>query len=199
MRDVVTPQQFPMITDIGRRSNGLLLPFRAVSTSSEMDKHFHHSSFREKLIEHLLIGELLKRSWKHDCSLEISKPEVDRKGYDLVAEYGSVIRHIQLKGSYLGAKTAYQKVHVALSAKPSGCIVWVYFNEETLELWPFCYFGGSPGAKLPSIESFKVATHTKGNAQGHKAERPDMRKVPKGKFVKHDTVEELWDALFGSA
>ena len=51
-----------------------------------MNQHYLHSSFREKLIEHLLMGGLLKRSWtRGDCSLEISRPEVDRTGYDLVA------------------------------------------------------------------------------------------------------------------
>lgn len=46
-----------------------------------------HSSFREKLIEHLLVGELLKRSWQRgDCAIETSRPEVDRAGYDFIAE-----------------------------------------------------------------------------------------------------------------
>ena len=39
-----------------------------------MTEHSLHSSYREKLIEHLLIGELLKLSWKtKNFSLEISK------------------------------------------------------------------------------------------------------------------------------
>jgi len=38
-----------------------------------MDQHFLKSAFREKLIEHLLIGELLKISWaRGDCSLEVA-------------------------------------------------------------------------------------------------------------------------------
>ena len=165
-----------------------------------MNQHSLHSSFREKLIEHLLMGELLKRSWtRGDCSLEISRPEVDRTGYDLVAECHGVIRHIQLKGAYRGAKTASQNVHVALAQKPSGCVVWVYFDEDTLQLGPFLYFGGDPGEPLPDIDSFKVAKHTKGNAQGRKAERPRVRVVPKGEFSSLASVEELWDALFRSA
>lgn len=66
-----------------------------------MDKHSQNSSFREKLIEHLLIGELLKYSWQRgDCTLELSRPEVDRTGYDLVAECNGYIRHIQLMISW---------------------------------------------------------------------------------------------------
>ena len=165
-----------------------------------MSQHYLHSSFREKLIEHLLMGELLKRSWmRRDCSLEISRPEVDRTGYDLVAECHGVIRHIQLKGAHRGSTTASQKVHVALAQKPSGCVVWVYVDEDTLELGPFLYFGGVPGEPLPDIDSFKVAKHTKGNAKGEKAERPSVRVVNKGEFSRLASVEELWDALFGSA
>jgi hypothetical protein len=29
-----------------------------------MNKHTEHSSFREKLVEHLFVGELLKLSWR---------------------------------------------------------------------------------------------------------------------------------------
>ena len=120
-----------------------------------MNQHYLHSSFREKLIEHLLTGELLKRSWtRGDCSLEISRPEVDRTGYDRLAECRGVIRHIQLKSAYRGSTSASQKVHVALAQKPSGCVVWVYFNEDTLELGPFLYFGGVPGDPIPDIDSF---------------------------------------------
>jgi hypothetical protein len=164
-----------------------------------MEEHYLQSSYREKLIEHLFIGELLKLSWaKKDYSLEVSKPEVDASGYDIIAEANGVIRHIQLKGSYKGASTSGQKVHMALSAKPSGCVVWIYFDPDSLELGPFYFFGGNPNESLPNISEFRVAKHTKGNAQGHKAERPNFRVVNKGKFTKYDLIRELYDKLFGS-
>ena len=51
--------------------------------SKNMNKHSEQSSYREKLIEHLFIGELLKLSWTNgDCQLEVGKPEVDNSGYD---------------------------------------------------------------------------------------------------------------------
>jgi len=162
-----------------------------------MDKHFLKSSFREKLIEHLFIGELLKLSWlEGGCSLEIAKPEVDNQGYDLICEGNGVIRHIQLKAAHLGARAARQKVHIALSTKPSGCVVWVYFDEETLELGPFLFFGGLAGQPLPSLDEMSVAKHTKANAEGVKAERPEIRLVPKGKFTKIETIEQVYAQLF---
>lgn len=170
-----------------------------VKREKNMEEHYLQSSYREKLIEHLFIGDLLKLSWaKKDYSLEVSKPEVDASGYDVIAEANGVIRHIQLKGSYKGASTPSQKVNMALSAKPSGCVVWIYFDPDSLELGPFYFFGGNPNESLPNISEFRVAKHTKGNAQGHKAERPNFRVVNKGKFTKYDSIRELYDKLFGS-
>ena len=141
-------------------------------------KDSEHSTFREKLVEHLLIGELLKRSWQTgDCSIDISKPEVDRAGYDLIAECNGQIRHIQLKTSRCGATTARQKVHLALAEKPAGCVVWVYFDKETLELGPFWYFGQD---KLKKLEAYPVAKHTKGNAQGERRKGPTTASLRKG-------------------
>ena len=58
-----------------------------------MSKHFEHSSFREKLIEHLFIGEMLKLSWlKDDCQFEGMKLEVDNAGCDIVLEENNVFR-----------------------------------------------------------------------------------------------------------
>lgn len=40
-----------------------------------MSKYNEYSSYREKLIEHLFVGESLKRSWlEHECGLEVAKP-----------------------------------------------------------------------------------------------------------------------------
>jgi hypothetical protein len=165
-----------------------------------MDQHYLKSSFREKLIEHLFIGELLKHSWlDSSCSLEFAKPEVDNQGYDLIAEQNGIIRHIQLKASHLKARTAKQKVHIALSSKPSGCVIWVFFNDESMELGPFLFFGGTPGSPLPCIDGFRVAKHTKANAEGVKAERPEIREVRKGQFQKYETVQDIYELLFKNA
>ena len=162
-----------------------------------MSKHQKHSAYREKLIEHLFTGELLKLSWLNDdCRLEVAKPEVDNSGYDIIAGTNHVVRHIQLKTSHIGSKTPRQKVHRKLGDKPSGCVVWIYFNEESLELGPYYFYGGLPGESLPDISGAKVARHTKGNRDGHKAERPNIKTVNKGDFTRYETMEEIYSALF---
>jgi len=162
-----------------------------------MEEHSLNSSFREKLIEHLFVGELLKLSWtKGDFSLEVSKPEVDNSGYDLIIESKSILRHVQLKAAFLGAKTSRQNIHVSLGNKQSGCVVWVYFDKNNLNLGPFLFFGGKPGEPLPDMSNLKVAKHTKGDADGYKAERPNIRTINKGTFTTYSTIEDLYHALF---
>ena len=164
-----------------------------------MSQHFINSSFRERLIEHLFVGELLRHSWlSRGCKLEVAKPEVDNSGYDLIAEEGGVVRHIQLKASHRGARTATQNIHTALGSKPSGAVVWVRFDPASLELGPFLFFGGLPGERLPDLSDFRVAKHSKGNSEGVKAERPAIRTVSKGQFRQYATSVEVYEALFGS-
>ena len=146
-------------------------------------QHFENSSYREKLIEHLFVSELLKLSWlHHDCSLEVAKPEVDNAGYDLIAEANGVVRHIQLKTSVSTGSTANQKVHLRLAGKPSGCVLWIYFDDKTLQLGPFRFFGDVAGNPLPGLAEFKIGKHTKGNKDGVKGERQNIRVIPKGRF-----------------
>ena len=165
--------------------------------------HNIHSSYREALIEHLFIGELLRYLWSANSTssgpvlAEVLKPQVDDAGYDLAIQVDDILRHIQLKASYSGSSTANQKIHLRLAGKPSGCVIWVIFNHHTMELGPYLWFGGKPGEKLPEIESYRTAKHSKGDSTGFKAERPMLRVVPKGAFKKLETIEQLSAVLFG--
>ncbi|GAA5012935.1 hypothetical protein GCM10025794_01110 [Massilia kyonggiensis] len=46
-----------------------------------------------------------------------------------------------------------------------------------MTLGPFLFFGAEPGLPLPPLDTFKVARHTKGNKDGAKQERPNLRVV----------------------
>jgi hypothetical protein len=164
-----------------------------------MSQDTEQSAYRERLLEHLLISELLKLSWyRGDCSLEISQPEVDRAGYDLIAEAYGVIRHIQLKTTAVGSKTSEHTISLALASKPSGCVVVVQFEKASLKLGPFLFLGGPPGKPLPSLTSFKVAKNVRANAQGKKTERKNHRVVSHRNFRAVATVDQLFAELFGA-
>lgn len=159
--------------------------------------HFVHASAREKLLEHLFVGDLLRCLWRHGkLDFEVLRSEVDSSGYDLVLEFNSVLRHIQLKSSYRGAKTRDVKINSALARKPSGCVVWMFFEPTTMELGPFLWFGAEPGRPLPSLGD-RVAKHTKGDKTGKKSVRPNIRVVGKAGFQKMDTMDEVVRKLFG--
>ncbi len=161
-------------------------------------EHSLNSSYREALLEHLLAGELMRHCWlKKLPPVEMMKPQVDRGGYDLVLESNAIIRHVQLKGSFDGAATASVNVNVALAEKPSGCVIWTLFDRDTLHFVRFLWFGGTPGEKLPDLMPFKTAKHAKGNAQGFKAERPNIRTVPRSAFTSLTSVDEVVSHLFG--
>src|SRR5829696_2879717 len=161
-------------------------------------EHNLHSSYRESLLEHLFSGAVMRHLWlKGIKRMEVLKPQVDDGGYDLVLEARGVVRQVQLKSSHTGSSTGDVRVNVALSEKPSGCVVWMFFDDETLELGPYLWFGAAPGVALPSLDEHKIAKHTKGNALGVKTERPNLRVVPKRYFQKITTIDELVAKLFG--
>ena len=162
-----------------------------------MSKRNEHSAYREKLIEHLIVGEFLKLSWlEHECGLEVAKPEVDNSGYDIIAECYGVVRHIQFKASYTSSLTNKQKVHIKLADKPSGCVIWIIFNEDSLEFKEFLFYGDKAGEPLPNIDNLKVAKHTKGNKDGVKNERPNIRVINKGQFESINSIGHLFQTLF---
>lgn len=159
-----------------------------------------HSSRRENLIEHLFIGEVLRHLWRLRChEVDVLRAETDAGGYDLVIEANSVIRHIQLKSSALKAKTSSQKVHEELWRKPSGCVVWVKFDPESMSIGPYLWHGAGPGKALTDRSKpndFKIAKHAKGNSQGVKTERKNIRVINSGKFDKLNSIDELVEQLF---
>jgi hypothetical protein len=164
----------------------------------EVNLHTNFSSYREMLLEHLFSGEIMRQLWlTRGQRIELLKPQVDDSGYDLVLEMQGIVRHVQLKASHLGSATSRQSINIALAQKPSGCIVWIRFQENTLELGPFLWFGGAPGEPLPDLSSYPIATHAKANAQGIKTARPRIRSVPRTAFAALPTIEAVVTRLFG--
>lgn len=160
--------------------------------------HSIQSSYREMVLEHLFVGEVMRYCWQNQLPrIEMLKSQVDNSGYDIVLESNAVMRHIQLKASHIGAATAAVNINVALANKPGGCIIWMFFEPISLQFSHFLWFGGKPGELLDALDSYKTGRHSKGNAAGFKAERPNIRKLPKGAFEKLNTIEEVVVRLFG--
>lgn len=157
-----------------------------------------NSVLREKVIEHVFLAELSRALLLNTrITFEVLRSEFDANGYDLVVEAGGILRHIQLKAGRLGGKRANVGINTALSDKPGGCVVWMMVDEATLKLGPFYWFGGAPGEALPPLGD-RVGRHTKGDATGLKALRPGIRIIPKGRFTRLETIEQVAERLFGA-
>ena len=169
----------------------------AESAQDEAAAHYLHSALREKIVEHVFVGDALRWFWQHRViDVEVLRSEFDAGGYDLVMSRGNIVRHIQFKASLAGGKRASVNASVRLLDKPSGCIIWILVDSK-LELVGYRWFGGSPGKPLPDIRSMKTATHTKANAKGEKAERPDQRIIPGNRFDSTDSLGKILEWLFG--
>lgn len=160
-------------------------------------EHNLFSSYRDALLEQLFLGALMRELWRAGARMDVLKPEVEDAGYSIVLEANGVIRHVQLKSSHHGSSTAETKVNMYLAQKPGGCVIWIQFDEASLELGPFLWFGGHPGEPLPDVTALRVAKHTKANAEGVKLERPNIRILPKGRFEPVESVGQLLIKLFG--
>lgn len=157
-----------------------------------------NSVLREKVIEHVFLAELSRALLlKTRIPFEVLRSEFDANGYDLVVEAGGILRHIQLKAGRLGGKRANVDINTALSGKPGGCVVWMMVDESSLKLGPFFWLGGAPGEPLPPLGD-KIGRHSKGDATGVKAFRPGIRVVPKGRFTRLETIDEVAEKLFGA-
>ena len=164
-----------------------------------MDKKIHsmNSMLRECIVEHLLIGKILRTLWRRGIyDAEILRSEYDAGGYDLVLTYRDLVRHVQLKTMLDGGKTDEFKIGLRLADRPSGCVICVVVSAD-LKLARYLWFGGTPGEPLPTITQMKVARHSKGTAKGVKLERAAHRAVQLKKFTEVTAIESLVDCLVG--
>lgn len=172
----------------------------AQKTTRDKSASFLKSNFFEQLVEHAFISELLQEAWfRYGKTVEVLRSEIDTSGYDLLLECNGVIRHVELKTSGTEARRSFQNINMALAQKPSGCAIWIVREENETENrvnLKYLFFGNAPGEPLPSLETFKIAKHTKGNAKGFKKERPLIRQVPKSKFIELSGINELLGKLF---
>ncbi|MCP1174498.1 hypothetical protein [Ralstonia chuxiongensis] len=159
--------------------------------------HYTHSVLRERIVEHVFIGEALRRLWQRGITeVEVLRSEFDAGGYDLVMSYGAIVRHIQFKAIVVGGSRTSITANLNLTQKPSGCILWIVVT-PALDFHSYLWFGSAPGQPLPDISGMKVAKHAKANADGVKLERPNQRVVPRSAFTPLASLDAVLEQLFG--
>jgi len=161
------------------------------SVKDDETANYLRSTLRERIVEHLFLGEALRWLWQRgETDVEVLRSEFDAGGYDLVMSCKKIVRHIQLKTTLEKGKAANINASLKLMDKPNGCIIWIFVTPE-LELHHYRWFG-LPGRPMTDIENMDHAKHTRGN----KAKRPQHRIIPKGKFVKLRSIDEVMERLF---
>lgn len=158
--------------------------------------HFHHSTLRERIVEHVFVGDALRTLWRRGIvDVEVLRSEFDAHGYDLVLARGRVVRHIQFK---TGSKAKPDSVSVAtaLADKPSGCVIWISISDG-LDLGPFYWYGGAPGEPLPAIADLRNPRRPTRNKAGERPIRQNHREVPARSFQRIETLEGVLAALLG--
>ena len=160
--------------------------------------HYIHSTLRERIVEHVFVGEALRNLWRRGVTdVEVLRSEFDAGGYDVVMGLGKIVRHIQFKTITSGGKGTSVNVSLKLRDKPGGCVIWIVITPK-LDLESFLWFGGAPGEALPDIDHMKAARHAKANAQGVKNTRPNHRIVPRSRFEKIGSLNIVLERLFGA-
>jgi hypothetical protein len=158
-------------------------------------RHATHSVLRESIVEHVFVGEVMRRLWQRGImDVEVLRAEFDTSGYDLVMSSANVLRHIQLKVSIADGARASVNVNLKLGKAPSGCVLWIVVDDD-LQILEYRWFGGDPGEPLPDITDRGVVRHARANARGEKAVREGQRALSKVEFERFDAAEGLDDVL----
>lgn len=168
--------------------NAALEPFKLDRSS--------HSGYFEKVAEHLFLADILRYSVKAQKPLiEISKPEADVFGYDLVLTCNQVIRHIQVKSSISTGSVQHYDIQENLKNYPSACVVWIIIDGNLNVTYRF--FGNNPGEPIPNLLKFPYARHSRPNSNGEKTMRKNIRRIKTNEFEKAINIEDLSLKLFG--
>lgn len=163
---------------------------------AEETAHFHHSTLRERIVEHVFVGDVLRRLWRRGVvDAEVLRSEFDAYGYDLVLARGRIVRHIQFKTG-TASKPANVSVARALEDKPSGCVIWIRVDRD-LQMGPYFWLGDLPGKPLPPVSHFPNPLRPTRNGQGERPPRRNHRSVPGHEFRRLNTLDDVLEALFG--
>lgn len=160
------------------------------------DAHFTQSTLRERIVEHAFVGDALRALWRrgvHD--VEVLRSEFDAHGYDLVMTRGRVVRHIQFK---TGQTRRPGKVSPArsLAERPSACAIWIRVSPD-LDMGPFFWFGGPPGAPTPPLDAYAASLRPTRNRDGVRPVRQNHVDVPGSAFRELAALSDVLEALFG--
>jgi len=165
--------------------------------TEEPDPHAVHSVLREKIVERVFTGDLLRHLWRLGrYDVEVLYSDFDAYGYDIVVSVGKVLRHVQLK---VGVRASPVRVALStrLAKKPSACAIWISID-RTLAIQGYWWFGNEPEHQIPNMDEFTVANRVTRNKDGLRPVRLAHKIVPDKAWVRVDRIEDIIVRLFGN-
>jgi hypothetical protein len=144
------------------------------------------SHYRENLLEHVFIAEVLQACARRRRKVEVLRAEVDDAGYDLVLESNGVIRHIQLK-SRSGKNRNPLVVNENLQEHVGGCVVLLdwYLDHEARISMSYRWWGTGPGEMTGKLPERRATGQW------------NMRRLTLGSMEVISSVDTLVERLFG--
>lgn len=159
------------------------------------------SSYREGLIEHIFIAEIIQAAWLKGKAIIVSKAEVDAWGYDIVLSSNGITRHIQLKSQ---TRNKSVTVNGKLAETPGACVIKAIpsISEDGQRIvLQYRLFQKGPNSRLDfsDLKNAKLTRYGKGSeGQAIRKTRPNHFKIPVSRFGPILNAEELVQKLFGS-
>ena len=95
------------------------------------NQHFTHSTLRERVVEHVFVGEALRTLWRRGVfHVEVRRLDSMRTATTSSWCTGRTnARHIQFKTG-TGKRPGEVSVGQALATKASGCVIWIHVNDD---------------------------------------------------------------------
>jgi len=125
-------RRFGSSLDISQEGGRAMISVYSPCGPKSFPKGPKDARYIENIVEHVFLSEVLQYCWffrRHP--VEVSRPDVDAGGYDLVLEANGRVRHIQLKCHAAGgAKGQPKLINSRLRDHPDPCVVWMSWRPD---------------------------------------------------------------------
>ncbi len=166
-----------------------------MATLEALIKDFRISTYRERLVEHLFIADIMQAAWlAGERKVVVARAEIDAWGYDLLLSCDGKVQPVQLKSS---AKVGRITVNKALFALGGFVVLAAPFvvPENTVRL-RYRIFRASPENAVGLLPANYTRWTRDKKGRAIRKPRPGHCKIQRSKFSREVTARELFDELF---
>lgn len=101
---------------------------------NRLKKVLSDSRYREKIIEHIFISELMQAMARRGKKIELLRTDTDMFGYDLMVKWKKRFKYIQLKGKTKKGGAVKFNIHQSLIKNDDGTIILILIDDNDVNL-----------------------------------------------------------------